>query len=216
MNIPSSSPDFATPLKQAATAFYSKRGDGKSSQVKRPAPKALVLALLQAEKAVRQERQTYPLTSLLGSWQLYFSAPSKVHLHQDQASGKGFYFPQFAPAQISFRAAASSGGQDADPLEISNQVHAGPLLLRFNGPARYLSQKNLLSFNFQQIHFGLLGRTVYQGGFRGSKTQAERFDDQPISQLPFFRFFLITEDFIAARGRGGGLALWMRVSRHSR
>lgn len=170
------------------------------------------MALLQAEKAARQQRQTYPLQALLGSWQLYFTAPNKVHLHQDQASGRGFYFPQFAPAQISFQTAASSTDQQAESIQISNQVQLSPLLLRFNGPARYLSQKNLLGFDFQQLYFSLLGRTVYQGGFPGSKSQAKTFEDQPISKLPFFRFFLITEDFIAARGRGGGLALWMRVS----
>jgi len=36
------------------------------------------------------------------------------------------------------------------------------------------------------------------------------FYDQPIAKLPFFAFFLVTEDFIAARGRGGGLALWVK------
>ena len=32
----------------------------------------------------------------------------------------------------------------------------------------------------------------------------------PIAKLPFFAFFLITENLIAARGRGGGLALWIK------
>jgi len=40
------------------------------------------------------------------------------------------------------------------------------------------------------------------------------FYDQPIAKLPFFAFFLVTEDFIAARGRGGGLALGLRRLEH--
>jgi len=37
------------------------------------------------------------------------------------------------------------------------------------------------------------------------------FYDQPIAKLPFFAFFLVTEDFIAACGRGGGLLLLRRL-----
>ena len=56
----------------------------------------------------------------------------------------------------------------------------------------------------------LFGRAVYSGEFRGGKATATDFSAQSIRTLPFFAFFLVTEDFIAARGRGGGLALWVK------
>ena len=42
-----------------------------------------------------------------------------------------------------------------------------------------------------------------------NKDEIKDFNEQPIAKLAFFAFFLVTEDMIAARGRGGGLALWI-------
>ncbi len=56
----------------------------------------------------------------------------------------------------------------------------------------------------------LFGRVVYKKQIRSGKVQSEDFYNQSIAKLPFFAFFLVNEDFIAARGRGGGLALWIR------
>jgi hypothetical protein len=56
----------------------------------------------------------------------------------------------------------------------------------------------------------LFGRELYNRPIRSGKVQTEDFYNQPIAQLPFFVFFLVTEDLIAARGRAGGLAFWIR------
>lgn len=123
------------------------------------------------------------------------------------ATGKGFYIPQIAPAQISTtRKPATS------QLEITNQIKFGSLLFKLTGPARYLGKKNLLAFDFNHVQLSLFGRAIYSGEFRGGFAAAEDFYSQPIAKLPFFAFFLVTENFIAARGRGGGLALWVKVS----
>jgi hypothetical protein len=234
VNLPSTiSPDFVATLTQAATNFQARMGDlpmarlapqerlrqrdgssqedrAESLQKHRPTPEALVDALLHAEKAAKQQRQSYPWESLLGHWRLCFTTPRKVYLRQGTASGKaGFYAPQLAPAQISFSIPAFSPEQQLD-IEIGNQVQLGPLLFRLTGPARYLSRKNLLAFDFTQMQLSLFGRTVYRGAFPRRKAKAKDFYNQPIAGLPFFAFFLITEDLIAARGRGGGLALWVR------
>ena len=58
----------------------------------------------------------------------------------------------------------------------------------------------------------LFNHAIYTGKFRGGKAATTDFYSQPIAKLPFFAFFLVTYDFIAARGRGGGLALWVKVS----
>jgi hypothetical protein len=95
-------------------------------------------------------------------------------------------------------------------LEIGNSLQCGSLLFKLTGPARYLGKKNLLAFDFTQMQLRLFGRAVYSGKFRSRKANATDFSAQSITTLPFFAFFLITEDLIAARRRGGGLALWAK------
>ncbi|MUL35184.1 hypothetical protein [Gloeocapsopsis dulcis] len=183
-------PDFMTTLTEAVR----KRSDC-------PSASAVVLALLQAEKAAKQQRIAYPLESLLGNWQLWFTAPRKAHLQNGKALGKGLYLPQIAPAQISFF--------NQEQLSISNQIQFGSLLFKLTGSAKYVGKKNLLAFDFTQMQISLFGRTIYHGKFP-IKTRITNFYEQPIAKLPFFAFFLVTEDFIAARGRGGGIAIWVR------
>lgn len=205
MSIPSisaTSSDFLATLTQVATTFPGK--------IHRPTAQAVVIALLEAEQAAKQQRLSYPLQSLLGKWRLCFTAPRHAHFKESTAIGKGFYLPQIAPAQISFSAAEPGQEANSGNLAIGNQVQVGFCLLRLTGPARYSGKKNLLAFDFTQRQLSLLGQTIYQGGFRGGKAKAKVFDHQPIAKLPFFAFFLMTESLIAARGRGGGLALWVR------
>lgn len=135
------SPDFVATLTHAAAAFRDRRSD-------RPRTKAVVNALLQAEKAAKQQRLTYPLESLLGDWRLCFTAPRQAHLKGGMALGKGFYVPQIAPAQISFGTPASTSVQNSNGLEIGNQIQFGSLLFKLTGPAQYLGKKNLLAFDF--------------------------------------------------------------------
>lgn len=174
----------------------------------RPSAKAVVDALLQAEKATKQQRLTYPLELLLGDWRLCFTAPRQAHLRSGKALGRGFYVPQIAPAQISFESqtATSETGQ----VIITNQIQFGPLLLKLTGPAQYSGKKNLLAFDFTHIQLSLFSRAFYRGKFGGGKATTIDFEHQSIAKPPFFAFFMVTEDFITARGRGGGLALWSK------
>ena len=187
------SPAFATILTQAADTF---RGAGTS-----PAAKEVVNALLQAEKAAKQQRLTYPFESLFGDWGLCFATGTRKVRRGGIVLGRGFYLPKFVPASISF----------TNQGEISNQVQLGALLLKLTGPCQYLDKKNLLAFDFTEMQLSLFGRVVYSGNIRGGKVQAEDFSNKAIAKLPFFAFFWVTEDLIAARGRGGGLALWIRA-----
>ncbi len=197
--------DAVAILTQAATAFQARTGNN------RPNPKAVTRALLEAEKTAKQEHRQYPLESLLGHWRLCFTTSGKVNLRQGMATGKsGFYVPQMVSAQISFTRSTSCDDDNSDKIEIGNQVQLGPLLFRVTGQARYLERKNLLAFDFNHMQLVLFGKTLYRGVFPGRKTQTEDFLTQPISKLAFFTFFSATKDFIAARGRGGGVAIWVR------
>lgn len=160
---PTTELDFIATLSLAAAALRETRSD-------RPPAPEVVNALLQAEKAAKQQRLTYPKESLLGNWQLYFTAPRKPHLQGGVAIGKGFYIPQIAPAQIS-----TTRVQTSSQVEIGNSIQFGQLLFKLTGPARYLGKKNLLAFDFNHVQLSLFGRTVYGGEFRGGKAAAEDF-----------------------------------------
>lgn len=198
---PTATFDFVSVLSQAAAAYRQPKGI-------RPSAEILVNALLQAEKAGKQQRLTYPFEFLLGKWQLCFvTGTKKVRERGGIVLGKGLYVPKFIAIYASFNATLE---QDSGRGEIANQVELNPVLLKLTGPVQYLGKKNLLAFDFNQMLISMFGRVVYNRAIRSGKVKTEDFYNQPIAKLPFFAFFLVTEDFIAARGRGGGLAFWIR------
>jgi hypothetical protein len=193
--------DFTNVLLQAINAYRGQEGEQTSTAV-------LVDALLQAEKSAKQQHLSYPFTSLLGKWRLCFATGTrKMRKRGGIILGKGYYLPKFVAVHISF---SSSIEENAGRGEIGNQVQLGSLLLKLTGPTQYLGKKNLLAFDFTQVLLSLFDLVIYNGRIRSGKVQSEDFYQQPIAKLPFFAFFLVTEDLIAARGRGGGLALWIR------
>lgn len=205
VDLASTSSDFLTVLTQAVKAFQTQASD-------RPTASAVVNALLQAEKAAKQEHLLYSFEPLLGDWQLCFATGTRKVRRGGIALGNGFYVPKFAVAQISFQAEADEAALGKG--EIANQVAVDPVRLRFTGPAHYLGKKNLLAFDFTQVQLYVLGRTVYNGAVPGRKPKSD-FYAQTIGKLPFFAFFRVTPDLMAARGRGGGMALWVKVDARS-
>lgn len=192
--------DFLSTLTAAATDWQTRS---------RPAAAIVVPALLQAEKIARQQRQIIPAAALMGPWRLCFVTGTRKRPGGGIQLGKGFYIPAIGSAQLSFCPTTTESAE----LAIANQVQLGYLRLKLTGPTRYLSQKHLLAFDFTQIQVNLGSWLVYQGNLRGGKAQTESFEQQAIAKLPFFAFFLVTDQFIAARGRGGGLALWVAEKR---
>lgn len=188
-------------LNQAIAAIQSGTGD-------HPASTAMVAALLSAEKAAKQQRLTYALPTLMGKWQLCFTATRGAHQRSGQVQGRGWYWPSLVPAMISFQPVDTSDR----PIDgtIENQIQLGPVCLQLKGLFKYPGKKNLLAFDFTQARLSVSGKTLYDREFRGGTTKAQHFAEQTVATLPFFAFFLVTEDYIAARGRGGGLALWRR------
>ncbi|QXE24868.1 hypothetical protein B6N60_03578 [Richelia sinica FACHB-800] len=200
---PSTTTDnFINLLSQVAVAY---REGGKL-----PTADIVVDALLTAEKTTKQQQINYPFTSLIGNWRLCFATGTKkVRQRGGIVLGKGFYLPKFATAQISF---SSNLLPSLDQGEVGNQVKFGPVGLKLTGPAKHLGKKNLLAFDFTQMQISVFNRLLYNQPIRSGKANTEDFYHQPIAKLPFFAFFLVTEDLIAARGRGGGLAIWIRSS----
>ncbi|MCU0551978.1 MAG: hypothetical protein MUC48_21790 [Leptolyngbya sp. Prado105] len=181
-------------LSQAVLAFR--------SGIPRPDADRIVEALLQAEKSAKQSPQPFSFDQLIGQWRLCFATGTRKLRQGGIQLKKGYYVPKLAKAQISF---------ERDGAEkIGNLAQIGALQLRFTGPARFQPKKNLLAFEFTQIQVSLGSIVLKKGAVRGGEAKEKEFAEMKISKLPFFAFFLITDDLIAARGRGGGLALWVR------
>jgi hypothetical protein len=183
---------MATVLQQAVSAT----GD-------RPKASAVVTALLEAEKAHKRDRISFTSEQLMGNWRLHFSSRGKVKLGDTRL--RGFYLPSWIPAQICFQ----SGDGDL-PIAITNEIAIGLVNLKLTGPARFSEKKNLLAFDFTQLEVKILGQRIYNGKFP-SPREGKVFMDLAIGRLPFFTFFVVNEQFIAARGRGGGLAIWVAL-----
>lgn len=186
--------DFTTILNRAAQASD------------RPTRDAMVNALQEAEITARREKLAIPFESLLGEWRLCFATgASKDRQRGGIKLGRGYYLPTFIPASIAFTRDLESATGTA-----TNRLVVAGIKIQFTGPCRYPGKKNLLVFDFTEIQFKLLETTIYQGKIRSGKRGEQDFQTLSIAKLPFFSFFWAGANGIAARGRGGGLALWVR------
>jgi hypothetical protein len=202
---PEHSDCFAT-LTQAAIAL-------QQQAVKPPAAETVVAALLAAERLARHQRSSLSLAAISGRWRLSFVAPNPRKQRRGLSFGQGWYVPRLAAAHITFEpiestdsattAAAIEGGM------ITNQLQLGALQLQFAGFCRTEGKKNLVAFDFTQMQVRLFERRVWQLALRSDLTAIE-FAQRSIAKLPFFTFFAVMDDLLAARGRGGGLAIWTR------
>ncbi len=146
--------------------------------------------LLERERQVRQGGSGLRAPELLGCWRL------------DQVWPKGSPRPSAFSGSL-LRAVQArleiTAPVAEEELSLSNAVTLGPLELRFRGVGRLLGSRPLLQFSFQELQLSLGGRVLLR-----------RALPEPARQrLPFFA--LIARDpsgWLAARGRGGGLALW--------
>jgi len=177
-----------------------------AAQSTKPTTGEMVAALSEAERTARKQKLAIPFESLLGEWRLCFATGATKKKGAQVKLGRGYYLPKFIPASIAFT-------QNSDSLltgTVTNKLLVGSIYIQFTGPCRYPGKKNLLVFDFTQIQLKVLGITVYQGKIRSGKKGIKDFAKISISDLPFFAFFWAGENSIAARGRGGGLALWVR------
>ncbi|MGL4376170.1 MAG: hypothetical protein ACRCT1_07000, partial [Microcoleaceae cyanobacterium] len=91
-------------------------------------------------------------------------------------------------------------------------VQVGLMKMKVYGPAKFLPKKNILAFDFTRMTIEVLGVKVYQGFIRGGEKSERNFYQKRVANQAFFAYFFVNNSAIAARGRGGGLALWGRDS----
>ena len=94
---------------------------------------------------------------------------------------------------------------DAQGFSISNQVNLGTLRLRFQGRAFLQGSRPNLMFGFQMVHVTIAGLKILH----------RNLSDTSKSSAAFFSLIALDRDqgWLAGRGRGGGLALWIKQSR---
>ncbi|MBM5783309.1 MAG: hypothetical protein FJ076_00395 [Cyanobacteria bacterium K_DeepCast_35m_m1_288] len=148
--------------------------------------------LLALERQAREQGTGLDAEALQGRWQLELVWP--------KGTRRPSAFSGWLLRGLSARLEIST---DAEGLALSNDVNLGPLELRFRGVGKLLGRRPLLQFRFQQLQVSLGGRLLIQ---RELPTPAAK-------RMPFFA--LIARDpggWLAARGRGGGLAVWTLAS----
>ena len=187
-----------------------------------PSPSSVVAALLAVERA-KQQKISYSFEQLIGTWRLCFvTGTKKSRQRAGIVLGAGRYIPRFVKISLNYSSAEPS---PLDRGRVENRVNLAALQLSLTGPVRFLSPKNLLAFDFTRMNLKLFGVTLYHGYIRSGKAEdataeassavsvvrKESFYTDKISHQAFFAYFYIGEKAIAARGKGGGLALWSRV-----
>jgi hypothetical protein len=180
----------------------------------KPSPAAVVAALLEAEKRAKQNKIRYGFEQLIGNWQLCFiTGTKKTRQKAGIVLGAGRYIPEWvAKIQIAYSAEPVADGEaDSETGRVENSVQVGAIVLTLSGPTKFLVNKNILAFDFTRITVKLLGKTVYQGFIRGGEAREAEFFSLSVGKQAFFAYFLVEDGIIAARGRGGGLALWRLV-----
>ncbi len=174
---------------------------------KPPESQAVVEALIAAEKAAKQTKVDYSYSQLIGNWRLGFiTGTKKTRKRAGVVLGAGRFLSKLVKIQLSY----SKSQDSADKGNVENSVQFGLLKIVLTGPVNFWNHKNILAFDFTRMQLSLSGLKLYQGYIRGGKDREENFYNQTLKQQAFFTYFLIEDNYIAARGKGGGLALWAR------
>tara|TARA_B100000287_G_C20503290_1_gene730003 strand:- start:40 stop:525 length:486 start_codon:yes stop_codon:yes gene_type:complete len=92
--------------------------------------------------------------------------------------------------------------EDQLNFEITNSINFGLLNINFKGIAELKGLKPLLTFYFQKLKINI-------GDFQIFYKEFKKPDDK---KMPFFSLIGISskDKWMCARGRGGGLAIWIK------
>jgi hypothetical protein len=186
-----------------------------------PAPDAVVQALLAAEKNAKRHKIPQTDAQFVGTWRLGFlTGTQKSRRKIGIALGAGRFLPKLVKFQLIYQPddiVANDNGEDnregiegCDRIRVTNRVQWGAMQLQLNGPARLWPKTYILAFDFTQMQVKVGKLTLYSGYIRGGAEREQTFYSQPLKVQAFFTHFIVEPDYIAARGRGGGLALWVR------
>lgn len=172
--------------------------------------------LLKLEQEARRAGSGIAPETIIGEWWL-----QQLWGRQGQVQGAAAALLRSLSAclAITEARAAEAGSAEARPdaartdietrrmaLELRNSVRLGPLELRFTGPGRLCGRRPLLRFHFERMQLLWLEKPLWEASLPPPAADKE----------PFFALIAAGPDrhqgaakgWLAARGRGGGLALW--------
>ncbi|MBT67522.1 MAG: hypothetical protein CMN98_10360 [Synechococcus sp. NP17] len=144
------------------------------------------------ESAVRLEGTGLKGSDLMGCWQL-----QTVWSKGSQTANP---FNSWMLRSLDARLEIEEGsGEDGHDLHLCNAVNLGPIELKFQGPGSLKGKRPLLVFHFDSVMLRIAGVVMLN----------KKLAVPPANRAPFFALIERNPDgWLAARGRGGGLALW--------
>ncbi|HAC62017.1 MAG TPA: hypothetical protein DCF68_00415, partial [Cyanothece sp. UBA12306] len=166
----------------------------------KPQPQQLITALLEAEKNAKHSKLTYTSRQLAGTWQLCFiTGTKKAQKRGGIILRSGRYIPRWAKIDLTYTPVIDDSSRTTGSLK--NCIGLGQLKLILTGPSKFLTPKNILSFDFTKITLKLGNINLYTGSIRGGEKTEILFYEEGIQKQAFFSYFLIQDNLIAARGK---------------
>ncbi len=178
----------------------------------RPKPETVVSTLVNLERVGKKATSLASYKQLMGKWRLCFiTGTKKTRQRAGVILGAGRYLPSWLKIHLSYAENSDDLNlTEAEPGRVENSVSVAGLTLTLSGPTKFLPKQKILAFDFTHLTLQVLGKAIYSGNIRGGQNSQDKFDQEPLKKQAFFRYFLLEENYIAARGRGGGLAVWRR------
>ena len=150
----------------------------------------------------------YSVTDFQCSQELSASFFQKIFAPEDLEKNRFFSSPRAGKSQTN---RVSEMTQKIKVGMVENTVEFASFKLSLSGGTKFIDKKNILAFDFTKITVKLFGIKLYSGYIRDGKESENKFLTESVAKQAFFTYFLIQEKFIAARGRGGGLAIWKKL-----
>lgn len=129
---------------------------------------------------------------LSGDWRLIYTTGTKK---TEDEIGRVNYVPIVAIQRF-----------DMGKKFLRNGVYFGPLSLEFEGSLRWTDETRRLEFDFEDLK--VCGMSVPMPDWL--RAQAGMKSSTPYKKQPAFNFVAVDGRIAAARGAGGGVALWLR------
>ncbi len=153
--------------------------------------------LLALEAAARRRGSGLPAESLIGTWWL-----DQLWSRQGAQQDTTALLLRGIGACLAITANPQTQGPNDPALLLRNSVQLGALTLQFSGPGWLQGKRPLLRFRFERMALLWGERELWHGVL-----------PEPTEQhMPFFALIASErsgdQGWLAARGRGGGLAAW--------
>ncbi|MGD1850384.1 MAG: hypothetical protein ACFCBU_07170 [Cyanophyceae cyanobacterium] len=206
-------------LQQVAIAYDTKQ------LPRRPEPADIVESMTVLERGRRGERRELALEDVLGNWRLIFvTGTKKTRKKAGTVIGAGRYLPGLVKITISYRADdtvdlnENTAEQETEPKDtaqstgrVVNQVQLGGFAFTVTGPIEAIAGRQTYAFDFSRWSVALGSWIPFDGQLGSGDAGAATFTERPLKDRPFFNYFWTDDRAIAARGKGGGLALWIKI-----